>query len=452
MPLAASRNHPIDCGDFDAAEPQRAFPKETIANKRFRLTANPQARATGAQTDAGQVTVSSFGAIVSRKLSESYEEDVIVSVEPTGSREFGQMSISSQTPSVLSGSATFAPNASGQVVLSYQGDGTAVISALSGVGAEQRAVVPVAAGGSQNIDSWVDYADSSLGKHLESQVASASGSMDIFSSMSHASEEYSRNPSFWLSGVDITCFSPWNSRGGQQRAGTLISPQFAMCAQHFELLTGDTIRFVAADGSVVNRTIVDYRLQFGAFDAQIVKLSEPIGEEITPCKVMPAGYVASSGYLNGAYKWLPTSSLSSLNQGLLGQEIALSNDVRPFPPALMCNQDKKCGIAATTSLGLGWTGGTLSPSQYEGKAGRIFYPALDVQSLVRGGCSGSPVFFLIAGELCLLGVLFYDNSVGSCFTDQLTHNSVQAVMDEMGSDGSDQLTSIDLSSFTDFSA
>jgi hypothetical protein len=263
--------------------------------------------------------------------------------------------------------------------------------------------------------------------------------------MNHAAGTYVRNPSFWLSDADFTCFSPWNSREGQNRAGTLISPQFLICAEHYRLEVGDTVRFVGPAGQVVNRTVVASSIA-GAFDVFVVKLNEPIVEHITPCKVLPKGII-SSGIKKYAYRYLPTADLSALNAA---SDLFLSYLERPLAPAITTNQDKKAGLALTQGLSYNWIGAGLSPGLDMNKPGRLYRQSLDIQPLIRSGCSGSPVFLLINGQLCFVGERYYLNKTGDCFAGELCYDGVQAAMNAMGSVGNDQLTPADLSQFTTF--
>lgn len=450
MPLAPSINHPFSCGNFSTEEPSSVFAKQTIGQRGFDLTLFPQSRAVGPTQFSASITIPSYGAIVDRFTTEAAVQDVVASLQARGVTTYGATVLSSLTPGVASGSASLAAETSGFGVFSYESTGTAVIEAVSSNGFRARATLPIATGGDGSEDTWVDYsgtAENNLGKHLESQVVSRTGSVDIFSVMNHSAQTYVRNPAFWLADVDITSFSPWNSAGGQQIAGTLISPQFCICAEHFRPGVGTVIRFVGPSGQVVNRTVVAQRDGVG-FDVLLVKLNAPITEHVTPCKVMPPGLVLPGDY----YKYLPTASLINLSNAAKAGQLFLDIFSRPLVPAIICNQDKKCGLAVSQGLSGSWVGGGLAAGLNLNQPGRIYRESLDIQPLIRPGCSGSPVYLLINGELCLLGERYYTNSTGTCFTVATMYDAVQAAMDEMGSEGNDTLSPADLSAFTDFSS
>ena len=72
-------------------------------------------------------------------------------------------------------------------------------------------------------------------------------------------DPYVRNTSFFLQGTHaeaLTCTSPWNSRQAGNRAGTAITARHAVLANHYPLIAGDTLRFIASDNTVITRTVV----------------------------------------------------------------------------------------------------------------------------------------------------------------------------------------------------
>jgi hypothetical protein len=452
MALAKAVNYPSNCGGFGSSSPARVAAKEPISQRRFSLSSLRSPRIISGASAPTQTTVSAFGCVVNRISNATTVDDLAVFVTPTGNGLYGGVELTSETPGVVTGEFSAAGEAAVSFTFVFLSAGSAIVeaSAANGFRSRIRASVGSAGGTTDAFSDYTGTTTNNLGKHLESQVASRSGSVDIFSVADHSASSYQRNTAFWLADVDFTCFSPWNSVGGQGRAGTLISPQFIMCADHFPMPVGATVRFVGPSGQVVERTVSATRAA-SAFDVQIAKLSSPITEHITPCKVMPAGYV-SSGALAGSYKYAPSSSLQALAAGQAAGTIYLGINDRPLLPAIGCNQDKKAGLALTQVIGASWNGGGPPAGLTADAPGRLYRPSLNIQPLVRQGCSGSPVFFLVNGELCLAGVRFYANSTGTAFTIATTHTAVQDAMDDMGSDGDDTLTPADFSQFTDFSS
>jgi len=109
-------------------------------------------------------------------------------------------------------------------------------------------------------------------------------------------DPYVRNTSFFLQGTHaeaLTCASPWNSRQAGNRAGTAITPRHAVCANHYPLIAGDTLRFIASDNTVITRTVVQASRIFkngNGTDAWMILFDSDLPASITPCKIFPDGY------------------------------------------------------------------------------------------------------------------------------------------------------------------
>jgi hypothetical protein len=67
---------------------------------------------------------------------------------------------------------------------------------------------------------------------------------------------YVRNADCWVSSLDWTGVSPWNSSFANLRAGTAISPRHIVFAWHYQIPVGSEIHFVTADNQIVSRTLV----------------------------------------------------------------------------------------------------------------------------------------------------------------------------------------------------
>jgi len=117
-------------------------------------------------------------------------------------------------------------------------------------------------------------------------------------------DPYVRNTSFFLQGTHaeaLTCASPWNSAGGTRRAGTAITPRHAVCAKHYSIPVGATLRFVASDNTVVERTVVQAANIIASNplypissplqnDAWLMLLDSDLPASITHCKLFPYEY------------------------------------------------------------------------------------------------------------------------------------------------------------------
>jgi hypothetical protein len=104
---------------------------------------------------------------------------------------------------------------------------------------------------------------------------------------------FERNPNFWGSGIDLTCFSPWNSQAGYQRAGTLITPLHVLCAAHYQISSGQSICFVTQNNQVVTRQITgswvhpSWTSQNLYPDFQVLKLDSEVPNTISVSKILP---------------------------------------------------------------------------------------------------------------------------------------------------------------------
>lgn len=77
----------------------------------------------------------------------------------------------------------------------------------------------------------------------------------IFSTQDHVTPSYVRSATVWTRDLDLTCTSPWNSGNSYLWAGTAVTPQHIIMAQHAFVVNGATMRFITADGTVVTRTL-----------------------------------------------------------------------------------------------------------------------------------------------------------------------------------------------------
>ena len=224
------------------------------------------------------------------------------------------------------------------------------------------------------VDEYAAPAVGSLAATLISQVQTRitngmtmAANGKVFTTQNHAGNTYVRNPNVWCADIvsKLTGISPWNSRGGATRAGTLITPRHVINAEHYPLLVGDTIRFVAADNTVHTRTVTGKATHptYTPYnpDFRVYTLNSDLPAAITPCKVAPANI--------GSY---------------------LVNNFQNRPPALGLDKEEK-------ALAIVYNGGGdfLFPTN----ADRLVFSESKIS-----GDSGNPAFLIVDGNLVLLTV------------------------------------------------
>ena len=95
---------------------------------------------------------------------------------------------------------------------------------------------------------------------------------------------YVRSTTCWAKNIDLSPLSPWNSNGGTQQAGTLISPRHIVFANHFIIPNTATLIFVDMNNNSYTRTLSN-SLQVGSTDIQIGLLNSDLPSNISFCKV-----------------------------------------------------------------------------------------------------------------------------------------------------------------------
>jgi hypothetical protein len=207
----------------------------------------------------------------------------------------------------------------------------------------------------------------------------------IFSVQDHTNAIYVRNPECWCYDLSeqLTCCSPWNSYGENQRAGTLITPRHILYSKHFPIAPGTTIRFITKDNEVVTRTITltANDSPWPNFpDIDIGLLNEDVPGTIKPCYILPDNYL---DYLS--YKNIPSLS---------------ATDLPCRPGMIMLDQEEKALVNDFTmfrvTFGTTGAGGSLTGPTKPKKA--------VLWENIIGGDSGNPGFIIYEGKLILLTV------------------------------------------------
>ena len=237
-------------------------------------------------------------------------------------------------------------------------------------------------------------------------------------------DPYVRNTSFFLQGTHaeaLTCASPWNSTGGTRRAGTAITPRHAVCASHYPIPVGETIRFIASDNTVITRTVVQAARIFSngnGTDAWMILLDSDLPASITPCKIFPDGYETylPPGATTAAAATLPVLAMDFSENGIALDIIA---------------------ELATATVPTMTFGAPTIPHRL------AFYDP------IISGDSGNPIFGVIGSELWLLST-FFGPGTGPFYGGLVTElNAMITTLDTLQGDITGHTVTVgDLSSYT----
>ncbi len=257
-------------------------------------------------------------------------------------------------------------------------------------------------------------------------AASVEDSIKIFSIQDHENGLYFRNSYVWTGDVDLTCISPWNSDGGKNKAGTLITPQHIVFAAHYKIAVGSTIRFVTQDDEVIERKLVGYTVapEYSPhWPDYVIGVLEEIPESDTGNAVPDS--ITSTYYL-------PDNFDAYLNQYVSSYQI----------PAFVLDQEEKALITNVSGLAEG-----SNMASYTYPTGDRY----DYYEDQIGGDSGDPGFLIIDGKLVLLEVRTYGGP-GSGTSQTLMKHSIQDIINvdnqTYGTDYTLQI--IDTSHFTTY--
>lgn len=280
---------------------------------------------------------------------------------------------------------------------------------------------------SATVSVFKEFAAGSLGRHICDAVdakALAGGGMALYSTRDHTTPTYIRNTSNWTDSVDWTGVAVWNSQTNSSRRGlTMISPIHWVGAAHYRVANGSTVRFVTADNQVITRTVVDSKAIVAGgstnTDTQVGILNEPVPSSIKHYKVLPANFK----------NWLV--GRESLGNSMLGRQ-----------PLLTTNQLQESVLRHTLNMF------SLTVSHAQGKLPETPDIRTPYTKTLITGDSGQPAFYLINGEMVVLGCHF--SAVSFWFLSGYIDEINQAMEDLAGAP-TYSLETVDLSGFTDFS-
>jgi len=257
-------------------------------------------------------------------------------------------------------------------------------------------------------NSFFSYVDGSLGSALFNATlnildGTESRNKLLFTTYNNSTFTYVRNPGVWTGDLDWTGVDAYNSTGGNQRGGMLISPRHFLMANHYHISNGALVVFVDNDNNVITRTMGD-SLQIAGTDLRVGILDSDVPEEIAFYRVFPSNW-------NSYLKYREYIGIVVSDQ----ENKALTQDWKTFKTDL---------------------GDTI-----------IHVPSMDspkseVTEQLVGGDSSSPVFAILNGEMIAMGTHFGANV---CPFVSYYHADVNTAMSTLG--GGYQLTDVDLSSF-----
>lgn len=286
-------------------------------------------------------------------------------------------------------------------VTTYVGNGTATIR-IDYPGLSRSVSFPVSSSTTSGT-TFNSFVTGSLAQILDSGVMSrvSSGSSRlIYSTQDHANLNYVRNTNFWLSGVNISAISPYNSELATRKGATAITSGHILMANHYYISDGYTVRFVDMNNNVYDRVVAS-SVRIGTTDLRIGYLSTPLPSSIVPAKFMPSGWMRYLGVQASSVNMfgIPTYVFGSAgllwvnqdNYGMVGLTKSVNNYEYPGSLTAGTNVTKEAimdSLVPTTNVASGY-----------GLTGTI-----------RSGDSGRPVCGVVSGQLV---VLFAQYSAGA---------------------------------------
>jgi len=229
--------------------------------------------------------------------------------------------------------------------------------------------------------------------------APSSTTLNVFTG--YYATDMTRNASCWAASLDLTGCSPYNSKSGKKKAGTLIAADIIVHAEHFPegLPNGTVVDFFTADNTRVTRTVVG-TVDIEGTDIRLSRLNEDAPETLATYPIFDSDY----------RDYFP--------------ELGLVNRL----PLVFLDQQERAKMAE-------WVGG-----------GSVIVPtnanALPWYTEPEPGDSGGPVFLLLDETLVLIGCFY-----GSTYAQPL-HGQASAINAAIAALGSEHTVSVvDLSGY-----
>jgi hypothetical protein len=131
--------------------------------------------------------------------------------------------------------------------------------------------------------------------------------------------EFVLNKNWWAKDIDFSCVSPWNTKGGNTRAGVAISARHILFCHHFPLALGTKVYFRGTDGKGYARELVATN-RVSVTDLMVGLLNEDLPLSVHPAYVLPDDYAKFIGSGAG----LPVVSFDY-------EEKAIVSELTPIP-------------------------------------------------------------------------------------------------------------------------
>lgn len=263
-----------------------------------------------------------------------------------------------------------------------------------------------------------------------SGLTDPTGLMSLFTTRGSDSVSWVKNSNLWTnrgsSVLDFSGQSVWNTTGGYMMSGTLISPRHIIFADHYQIVVGDTVTFIASDGSIVNRTLQSKTtitdgsnttdITVGLLDSDVpntvayypILTGTQYDNYLSPISNVPSLWLDQ-------YDKVATGNMSILNEPIC--TTALNN---------VCSDSSQ------------WTGYNVESSS--GNTRHLFW-----KNVITGD-SGNPVFLAVDGQLVLLTV-HTTAGTGNDYSRYITQiNTTMASLQGGGSPY--QVSTYDLSCFS----
>jgi hypothetical protein len=317
-------------------------------------------------------------------------------------------------------------------------DGNADIGISTPVG-KRKYTRTMGISASADINYWHSFVAGSLGKHIiDSMLALVTGktrsntTTDVFLSNNYnlVSPAAVRNPNLFAASVDLSAISIANANytGGvtYSHPGLLISPRHIIGAAHYIAI--GPIVWMDQQGGYHTASPISYQSINGT-DIVVQYLDTPV-TGITPFSTLPSNWIS----------YLPTTDADLIhNLPCLTKIIHAASGTRD---TLAVNHFWRL---RQYYGGAAWT---ASPREYENIA------ALETeawQGAISGGDSGGPLFFVINGELCIIGT-YYTAFYSATIPDYIA--GIEAAMNSLAQAQGDftayALDKVDLSAFTSY--
>jgi hypothetical protein len=225
----------------------------------------------------------------------TYDRGVVVE-QTTAETYYNGGRIVTQVPTVEAVTPSIA-TVDAQFNIVRQGDGVATFRVTEyGASAELTQDVTLQSG-TQEPDVFQSHLKGTLADHMirqiDNRIASGmtlTGNGNTYTLQDHSTPAYTRNPGLWAADIDLTGIAPWAAGNNKGSARTLITPRHVLGCAHWRIGVGGTIRFVAADNTVVTRTVLsrvnhpDYTPYYPDFT--VYTLDADVPPNIKPFRVL----------------------------------------------------------------------------------------------------------------------------------------------------------------------